>query len=854
MIEQELWNDSYPNPLKQSYSINKTLGLISPHLNPKSKNREVRERESNRDSAFILSLPEFRSRRRRSEKMDAAKRAMCQADPFNPLITTSMQASGILVISHFFHLLLKPLGQPGPVAQVLAGVVLGPSLLSRIPQVKEFFIQTSSADYYEVFSIVFCVLFIFLISLETDISYIKRNFRKAITIAYGGLIVCGIFGIALSMFIIDSVKITTHRIALANFIMIILSNTAAPVVLGLATELKFATAEVGRLAVSASLVCEITCVLWFSVFLMFVSKHMVWKGFVFLFATAALVVVNRYLVNWCNRRNESQKYVTNTEVLVFLFLVMGLAFLIEASGFNSTISTFVVGLMFPKQGKSTRTLVIKLSYAVHIFVLPVYFGYIGFQFNVAYLSSFRNVIVVVLVMFLSTGGKIIGTLIACRYLKIPTSEGIVLAFLLNLKGHPELLLVGQLPKELLTQWHVQDVYSLVATVTVLNTLISGPAAALVLRKEEKYFSHKHTTLERFSMDRELRILACVYESRHISVKIGLIWALCGSRAGGGAPITAYLMHLIELPKQRPKKNLMYHELKDGDQFSDEEEYGGNDVMEINDAVDSFSAETKFTIRQGKLVSSLSAMCGDVCCAVEDLRISIVFMAFHKHQRLDGILERGKPGIRTINQKVQRQAGCSVGLFVDRGQTGFQMPSPDQVQKVAVIFFGGPDDREALACSKRMATHPFVRVTLVRFVQAEEEEEEAGDFERRMSRRSEAETEEEEEVLMEIPEVEGELCRYVAEGKVDYEEMEVKDGKETVAVLKEIGGMYSLFIVGKGSTGRPNWPMTRDISDWEECPELGTVGDLLASSTDMTNINASVLVIQQYRPNLSLRRD
>ncbi|CAN0843803.1 Cation/H(+) antiporter 2 [Linum grandiflorum] len=770
--------------------------------------------------------------------MDAAKRAMCQADPFNPLISSSMQASGILVISHFFNLILKPLGQPG--------VVLGPSLLSRISQIREFFIQTSSADYYEVFSLIFCVLFIFLIGLEIDISYTRRNLKKAITIAYGGMIVCSIFAVALSMFIIESVKVTSHKFALTNFIMIILSNTGSPVVVRLAAELKFATAEVGRLAISASLICEISCVLWFSLMLIFASKNMLGKGFLFLFATAALVVINKYLAAWCNKRNQNQKYVTNTEVLVFLFLVVGLAFLIEASGYNSTISTFVVGLMFPKQGKSTRTLMRKLTYAVHIFILPIFFGYTGFQFNVSYLTSYRNVILVMLVMFLSTGGKIIGTLTACRYLNIPTSEGIVLAFLLNLKGHPELLLIGKLPPELLTSWHVQDIYSLVATVTVLNTVISGPAAAFVLRKEERYFSHKHTSLELYEPESELRILACVYGSRHVSAKIGLIWALSGSSAS--SPVTAYLMHLVELfPKQRAKKNLMYHELKDGDDFSDEEEYGGNDVVEINDAVDSFYSETRFLIHQVKIVSALATMYEEVCNAVEDLRISIIFLTFHKHQRLDGRLETGKPGVRTTNQKVLRHAPCSVGIFVDRGQTGFQMPSPDQVQNVAALFFGGPDDREALACSKRIAAHPFVHVTLIRFIQTTaSEEERKGELEGR-SHRSD-------EVLMEIrdpEEIDGEAdnaCihefynRYVASGKVGYEEMEVSDGKETVDALKEIGEMYSLFIVGKG--GRPNLAMTNDMSDWEECPELGTVGDILASSD--LNMNASVLVIQQHR--------
>ncbi|CAN1121970.1 Cation/H(+) antiporter 2 [Linum perenne] len=336
---------------------------------------------------------------------------------------------------------------------------------------------------------------------------------------------------------------------------------------------------------------------------------------------------------------------------------------------------------------------------------------------------------------------------ACRYLNIPTSEGIVLAFLLNLKGHPELLLIGKLPPELVSSWHAQDIYSLVATVTVLNTVFSGPAVAFVMRKEERYFSHKHTSLESYEPESELRILACVYGSRHVSAQIGLIWALSGTSST--SPVTAYLMHLVELPKHRTKKNLMYHELKDGDDFS-EEEYGGNDVVEINDVVDSFG-DTKFLIHQVKIVSALAAMYEEVCNAIEDLRISIIFLTFHKHQRLDGKLETGKPGIRTTNQKVLRHAPCSVGIFVDRGQTGFQLQTLEQVQNVAVLFFGGPDDREALACTKRIASHPFVHVTLIRFVQATSSGEETkGDVEGRSNWSD--------EVLMEIPdpEIDGEI--------------------------------------------------------------------------------------------------
>lgn len=83
-------------------------------------------------------------------------------------------------------------------------------------------------------------------------------------------------------------------------------------------------------------------------------------------------------------------------------------------------------------------------------------------------------------------------------------------------------------------------------------------------------------------------------------------------------------------------------------------------------------------------------------------------------------------------------------------------------------------------------------------------------------------------------------RFVTTGQVGFIEKRVSNGPHTLTILREIGEMYSLFVVGKS---RGDCPMTVRMKDWEECPELGTVGDFLASSLD---VNASVLVVQRQR--------
>jgi Kef-type K+ transport system membrane component KefB len=247
-------------------------------------------------------------------------------------------------------------------------------------------------------------------------------------------------------------KIKSQLFDFATIIIIALTNSASPVVFRLAAELKFLTSDTGRLAVCASLITEMFCVLWRSVSLAVDPWKNLGTGILFLLMTVTLIGINKYLASWCNQRIRNQKYVTNTEFVVFLFLLIAAALFIEEYGYNSAISCFLLGLMFPREGKTTRTLLHKLSYATYNFILPVYFGYIGFQLNVSILGRLKPLITVIVMIVMSIATKIIGTLVACRYLKISTEEGIVLGFLLDLKGNAELQILGKLPKETVSFW------------------------------------------------------------------------------------------------------------------------------------------------------------------------------------------------------------------------------------------------------------------------------------------------------------------------------------------------------------------------------------------------------------------
>ncbi|XP_012845749.1 PREDICTED: cation/H(+) antiporter 1-like [Erythranthe guttata] len=745
-----------------------------------------------------------------------------------------------------------------------AGFVLGPSCLSQISNVKSFFFS-SSADYYETMALYARIIIMFLIGLETDFPYLLRKLRIAGTIACGSCFICTVFAAAVTSFIFTETGAHGSHFIMALTLSIILSNTASPFVTRLAHDLKFANTDIGRLAISSSLISDAYAVLLLIIITRdkqeYGFKNSIFLGILYSVVIIVVIVVNRHVANWLNRRNRSQKYLKNTEIFILLAILFVAATSLETLGFSSIIACFLIGALFPRGGKTGRTLLIKLSYSVHNFVLPIYFGYSGFKSDLTHINSLTNFAIVAIIILLSIGGKVTGTLAACFHLKIPLNEGVLLAFLMNLKGHVDLLAltIGVENKVSVFIYLLLDFFFLIKNLSEPNVLIDAGSVepTYMVRRESDILGYKHIAFEFQSPESELKLLACVHGPRPVATMIGLIATCKGS---DNVAITPYLMHLIELP-EKTKTTLLFHQ-KEEDELSDDDNYGGNDVVEINEAVDIFAAETGVVIHQLKVVSPFATMYDDVCEFAEDARASIIILPFHKHQRIDGKLESGKEGIRATNQKVLRHAKCSVAILVDRGLTAgtLHVSGSGMLQHVAMLFFGGPDDREALGLSKRLGMHHHVNLTVIRFLEKSEGGENIGvnitqkDEDVFMMAISNHELQNDAD-NMQLTQFSWVLAfglidtnelidRYVTSGEVGYVEKHVAHGGETASALRDMADMYSMFIVGKGNKGHST--LTTGMSDWEECPELGKVGDFLASSD--FELSGSVLVIQQHRPS------
>ncbi|WRX17304.1 Cation/H+ exchanger - like 10 [Theobroma cacao] len=374
-------------------------------------------------------------------------------------------------------------------------------------------------------------------------------------------------------------------------------------------------------------------------------------------------------------------------------------------------------------------------------------------------------------------------------------------------------------------------FAIMVLMAIFTTFITTPLVMAVYKPAKRMSKrdHKYRTIERKDTNTQLRILACFHSTRNIPSMINLIEASRGTEKKEG--LCVYAMHLMEL-SERPSAILMVHKArKNGLPFWNKGKQSNSDQVVV--AFETFRQLSRVSVRPMTAISAMSGMHEDICTSAERKRAAMIILPFHRHQRLDGSLETTRTEFHSVNKQVLAEAPCSVGILVDRGLGGTTHISASNVSSITtVLFFGGHDDREALTYGARMAEHPGISLTVIRFLPGPEI---SGDEIVRtdintISNASEGSTDE--RALIEFKK------KISNDSTISYEERVVQNSTETIEVIREFS-RCNLFLVGR----MPESQVAATLNAKSDCPELGPVGTLLTSPEFSTS--ASVLVVQQF---------
>ncbi|CAF1958180.1 unnamed protein product [Brassica napus] len=728
-----------------------------------------------------------------------------------------LQLTLVVVVTRFFVFVLKPFRQPRVISEILGGIVLGPSVLGRYDKFANTIFPRRSVMVLETMANVGLLYFLFLVGVEMDIMVVRKTGKRALTIALGGMVLPFVIGAAFSF----SMQRSEDHLGQGTYILFLgvaLSVTAFPVLARILAELKLINTEIALAIALAESEKSSFASLW----VMISSAAFI----------AICVFVVRPGISRIIRKTPEGENFSEFYICLILTGVMICGFITDSIGTHSVFGAFVFGLVIPN-GPLGLTLIEKLEDFVSGLLLPLFFAISGLKTNVAAIQGPATWVTLFLVIFLACTGKVIGTVVVAFFHGMPVREGITLGLLLNTKGLVEMIVlnVGKDQKVL-----DDETFATMVLIALVMTGVITPIVTVLYKPVKRSVSYKRRTIQQTKPDSELRVLVCVHTPRNVPTIINLLEA---SHPTKRSPICIYVLHLVELTGRASAMLIVHNTRKSGKPALNRTQAQSDHII---NAFENYEQHAAFVAVQAlTAISPYSTMHEDVCSLAENKRVSFIIIPFHKQQTVDGGMEATNPAYRLVNQNLLGNSPCSVGILVDRGLNGATRLTSNTISlQVAVLFFGGPDDREALAYAWRMAEHPWISLTVLRFIPDEDVTDAA-------STRATNETNRNMNVDMKKQrQLDDEYVNTFRAANAEYEtivyiDKVVSNGEETVAAVRSMDSSHDLFIVGRRE-GMLS-PLTAGLTDWSECPELGAIGDLLASSDFAATV--SVLVVQQY---------
>ncbi|XP_040992680.1 cation/H(+) antiporter 4-like [Juglans microcarpa x Juglans regia] len=657
-----------------------------------------------------------------------------------------------------------------------------------------------------------------------DMKVLKRTGRIAL---YTG-IACILFPLIIGLSLGLSLKrswLTKEEAYSLPFLTVFHSLTPFPVVVYLLEKLKILNSELGQLGLSTALVSE-TISLFLVVLATFgmVARekgyfHVIIVGGSAIIYFLIVVFVFRPAMVWIVKQTPEGRPVKTVYIHIIMLLMLVSGMVSHLLNFTAVFGPFCLGLAVPDGPPLGSAIVNKFNCFTEHVLLPLFVTICAMKADLRLINFGSNLLAFDIIHLIATfAAKMLACLIPLLYSKMPINDALALALILSFKGQVQLKLYSYFGDD-----QVQLIPDQAHSLWILAILINATIAPILVKylydPSRKYAGYKKRDIMHNRSNAELRILVCIHKPDNIPTVIKLLEASGPTRQ---RPLTVYVLHLIKLIG-RASPVFISHQMQK--KTLSKTSYSENVIIAFNrfkqDNLDGISLLHVFTA-----ISPPKYMHEDVCTLALDKLACLIVLPFHQKWSLDGFVESEDCAIRTLNCGVLELAPCSVGILVDRGRSTIPAYSS---YSVAMIFLGGSDDQEALTLAKRMANDKMnINLTVVHFVASGSEE--IRDWDDNLL---------DHELLKDVK------LNNVSGGYVTYIEEMVEDAPQTALIIHSMINEYDLIIVGR----RHNVvsPQTSGLAEWSEFPELGIIGDLLASTGN--NTRTSVLVVQQQHQDI-----
>jgi Kef-type K+ transport system membrane component KefB len=383
-------------------------------------------------------------------------------------------------------------GHPSVVGEILAGILLGPSLLSSVaPMVGGFIVPQTPVQGYllEVVAMIGAMFLMLITGIETDLALIRRHFRTAIGVSVTGMTFTFLAGFALGMTLPDFVLGNPReRTVFAVFLGVALSISAIAVIAKVVMELNLMRRDIGQTIIAAGMSDDTIGWILLSIVVGLASGHLVsiatitaTAGSVILFIGFSLTA-GRWLVKWLINFVHSggtglDRYLTLIVVLMFTWGAIA-----SSLGFEAVLGAFVIGIVIGQvRGIPDEVFGRLESLSMAIFT-PIFFAVAGLKVNLLHLMRLDLVLLALVVLVSVTTAKGLGTYLGARVVGGKSHwTGLAFSASLNTRGAMDIIVatiglsIGVLS---------QDMFSIIVLMAISTALVMPRVLRAVLAHVE----------------------------------------------------------------------------------------------------------------------------------------------------------------------------------------------------------------------------------------------------------------------------------------------------------------------------------------------------------------------------------
>lgn len=400
----------------------------------------------------------------------------------HPLAILLGQIASIIIAARFFGYLARKVRQPAVVGEVIAGIVLGPSLLGLyFPEFAVTLFPNDSLGNLQFLSQIGLILFMFVVGMELDLKMLRNKAHDAVVISHASIIFPFALGVSFAYFTYE--RLAPEGIDFTSFALfmgIAMSITAFPVLARIIQERGLQKTRLGTIAITCAAADDVTAWCILAVVIAIVKAGSFGSSvFSILMAVGYVIVMLKMVKPFLKRIGDlhvSRENLTKPVVGIFFLTLILSSYTTEVIGIHALFGAFMTGAIIPENAKFRNIFIDKVEDVAVVLLLPLFFVFTGLRTQIGLLNDPSLWVIAAIIIVVAVTGKFLGSAIAAKIVGQNWKDSLSIGALMNTRGLVELVVLNiGYDLGVLTP----EIFAMLVIMALVTTMMTGPAMDII---------------------------------------------------------------------------------------------------------------------------------------------------------------------------------------------------------------------------------------------------------------------------------------------------------------------------------------------------------------------------------------